>query len=210
MAWFAKPGVQPPQSKRGPGGHTGAPPHRLDCNNFQFTCRRRKAGISRWSSPCGVGQQVPGGRGCPIPAGPGAEHIRIPAPRRHLLGDRPLRLTVRQRRHRPASPDPTARAAIGGSLSSSRRPRPTLASRCNSDIWLFCGCSSSISPRACRISFWAGIGRSSNFGIRGARDGGRSAACGMKVSGGANSRSRRGCYFRIRETATASAQSGEP
>src|SRR5689334_24685507 len=35
---------------------------------------------------------------------------------------------------------------------------------------------------ACRISAWAGIGRSSNFGIRGARVGTRSAACGMKRS----------------------------
>ena len=39
------------------------------------------------------------------------------------------------------------------------------------------------SPRAWRISAWAGIGSSSNFGIRGARSGARSAACGMKVSG---------------------------
>src|SRR5262249_35303308 len=60
------------------------------------------------------------------------------------------------------------------------RPRPTLASRCNSDSRLFCGCSSS-SPWALRISAWAGIGRSSNFGMRGARGGGRSAAGGVEV-----------------------------
>ena len=82
---------------------------------------------------------------------------------------------------------PEARAAIGGSVSSSRRPRPTLASRCSSDSRVFCGCSASPSPLAWRISACAGIGRSSNFGIRGARTGDRSAACGMKVSGGIGS-----------------------
>ncbi len=57
-----------------------------------------------------------------------ASHIRIPAlVRRDLLGDAAGRLALGQRRHREASPEPEARAAIGGSVSSSRRPRPTLA-----------------------------------------------------------------------------------
>ena len=83
---------------------------------------------------------------------------------RHLLGDGTLRLALGGS---GAIAGPEARAAIGGSVSSSRRPRPTLASRCSSDSLDFCGCSSSASPRACRISAWAGIGSSSNFGIRG-------------------------------------------
>ena len=60
----------------------------------------------------------------------------------HLLGDGALRLALGQRRQR-AIAGPEARAAIGGSVSSSRRPRPTLARRCSSDSRVFCGCSSS-------------------------------------------------------------------
>ena len=69
------------------------------------------------------------------------------------------------------------------SSSCSRRPRPTAASRCSSDVRRFSGCSSGSSPRRARSSFWAGTGSSSMRGMRMLRDGIRSGCGGMNASG---------------------------
>ncbi len=73
------------------------------------------------------------------------------------------------------------------SSSCSRRPRPTAASRCSSDVRRFSGCSSGSSPRRARSSFCAGTGSSSMRGMRMLRDGIRSGCGGMNASGSCGS-----------------------
>ena len=49
-----------PTKTKGPDLSIGTLLGRQDCNKLQLTCRRRKAGISRWSSPCGAGATAAG------------------------------------------------------------------------------------------------------------------------------------------------------
>ena len=79
-------------------------------------------------------------------------------------------------------------AALSASSSSSRRPRPTAASRRSKPPLRFSGCSvSECSPRRARSSACAGRGNSSNSGMRRGRFGRRSGAGGMNALGAAAS-----------------------
>ncbi|MGY4357055.1 hypothetical protein ACVW0J_003548 [Bradyrhizobium sp. i1.7.7] len=130
--------------------------------------------------PVAPAQQAPGGHACPGPEAQDGGHTPIPArsprsaaPRSSGAGDRAAAAS----RDRRCGLRPAPHSPRRGGRGRHWRGAGATTGR------VFCGVSSSTSPRAWRSSAWAGIGSSSIRGIRGARTGPRSACGGMKVSG---------------------------
>ncbi len=167
--------------EKGPGCSSRGLLGRRIVTKLQLACRRRKAGISRWSSPCGAG-----GNRCR--AAMDVQTLRRRALCilgyriliRHLLGDGTLRLaigTAAPSQARRRGPRSAARSLRRGGRGRHWRAAATATAWTSADALP----RRRRGPAGFRPAPASGDPRTSASAGRGA--GARSAACGMKVSG---------------------------